>query len=607
MVESGSTRARRPIVFQRNSSRFAALLALLSAGSASLLLATAGCGSENGSRPDTAFASNQGAQSEFRSLRARFFDSDAKGRIALGNELSAFISRYPRDERSLTVRTFLAWTLLERGDEKGALELLSPLTSGPRGAQRDFALVTEAALAVRAGRAEQGFRLLSELDGRIVDLDERFVYGEERARAAFGAAAYAAAIHALLDWIVQSPPDRRERARKNATAMLAMFPMPELVRRLGGLRGEVRAQSSELAAGVAWLERAILERLTRVALDRNDAELARRVLEVAPAALRVRAEGKKLLALVALAPKAAAVSGRSIGVLLALDDASARRRAAEVTAGMARALARAKTAGDAGVELIVREASADPRASLSALASDGAGVLVVGTSDSAVPIAHEFAKAERIPLILLRPAGVEVSPDGFSFVLGIDDARAEALLAAAVAARGRTLERVGPGEAGCNADSIPGKPRFPLSELRKQGASALLVTGDAECARALGAAIRAQKSGFLLALGLDSAGIYSELGVPLLVPHAGRFPDASSGSYYEALGHDAARLSERALGALPQEGTVEGQRVDELHALVRDALARAEAELLTSDARGFGGGRTLPRELSVLDVPSRSR
>lgn len=591
-------------MFQRPSPSYPTL-ALLLAGVT--VLAAGACSSENGSRPDSAFASGQGAQTEFRSLRARFFDADEKGRIALGDDLSAFISRYPRDERALTARTYLAWSLLERGDEKGALELLAPVTNGPRGAQRDFALVTEAAASVRAGRAEQGFRMLSELDGRIVDLDERFVYGEERARAAFAASAYAAAIHALIDWIVQSPPDRRERARKRATEMLALFPMPELVRRLGGLRGEVRTENSELAAGVGWLERAILERLTRVALERSDADLARRVLEVAPAALRARPEGRKLLALVAVAPKAPAVTGRSIGVLLGLEDARARRRAAEVTAGMARALQRAQGTSPR-VELLVRDAGDDPGAALAALASDGAGVLVSGSSDATVRAAQAFAEAQHVPLIALRPAGVALAPDGFSFLLGLDDARVEALLGEALETRyGAGVAELGPGAAGCDPPVMPGMPRFPLAAFRKEGTRSLLVTGDAECARALGAAMKSQKLHFGLALALDAAGAYAELGVPALVPRAGRFPDGSSTSFYEALGHDAALLSERALAALPEEGTVSGARVDELHLRVRDALKTAEAELLTSEARGFGGGRTLPRELSVLDVSALSR
>jgi PAS domain-containing protein len=588
--------------FSPSSTAFALLMS-----GASVALAGSACGGENGSRPDSAFASGQGAQSDFRSLRARFFDADEKGRIALGDELSAFISRYPRDERSLTVRTYLAWALLERGDVKGARALLAPITAGPPGTQRDFALVTEAAVAVREGQAERGFRMLSELDGRVVDLDERFVYGEERARAAFAASAYAAAIHAMLDWIVQSPPDRRERARRRATEMLALFPMPELVRRLGGLRGEVQTENAELAAGVAWLERAILERLTRVALERSDADLARRVLEVAPAALRARPDGRKLLALVAVAPKAAAVSGRSVGVLLGLEDARARRRAAEVTAGMARALQR-PSVGGAGVELLVREASGDARAALAALASDGAGVLVVGSSDATVRAAHEFAEFEHIPLIALRPAGIEPAADGFSFVLGIDDARVEALLAQALEARhGGRVERLGPGAAGCETEVAPGAPRFPLAAFKKAGTRSFLVTGDAECARALGAALGRNKADFGLGLALDAAFAYPDVGMPALVPHAGKFPDGSARSFYEALGHDAALLSERALAALPKEGTVSGARVDELHQRVRDALESAEAELVTSDARGFAGARTLPRELSVLDVSARSR
>jgi hypothetical protein len=88
----------------------------------------------------------------------------------------------------------------------------------------------------------------------------------------------------------------------------------------------------------------------------------------------------------------------------------------------------------------------------------------------------------------------------------------------------------------------------------------------------------------------------------------GGYPDnAPHGGWYEALGHDAALLAARALEALPREGLVRGGSVEVLHEKARDALARAEAALWTSEARGFGNARVLPRKLGVVEGGTSSR
>jgi hypothetical protein len=46
---------------------------------------------------------------------------------------------------------------------------------------------------------------------------------------------------------------------------------------------------------------------------------------------------------------------------------------------------------------------------------------------------------------------------------------------------------------------------------------------------------------------------------------------------------------------------VRGDPVEALHEKARDALATAEAALWTSEARGFGTARVLPRKLGVLE------
>ena len=312
---AGSTPARyhAPCVFS-SSHR-----ALCLAGA----LAFLGCASDPGrDQPSVALSSGVFAQSEFRTLRARFFDADASGRIALAKDLESFLFRPITDTRVPQVRVFLAWAYLERGELDKAQKMLNRVLEGPDGATRDFARVALAAIAARAGRTREALDALARLEGRIVDLDERFVYGEERTRAAFAAGDRQKAVPALLAWLAQAPPDRLERARGTAKTLLERVPASELALALRelGRRDSQRASSPELESARVWLTNTAVERLTRLALERSDQELARRVLEVAPAALRATPEGQRLVKLSTSGTRAPAIAGRAVGLLLDLGD-----------------------------------------------------------------------------------------------------------------------------------------------------------------------------------------------------------------------------------------------------------------------------------------------
>jgi hypothetical protein len=564
-----------------------------------------GCASDSGrDQPNVALSAGVSAQSEFRALRARFFDADANGRVALAKYLEAFVTRHPDDPRARQVNVYLAWAYFERGDRIRARKLLDSIVEGPGGATRDFAGVALATLTAREGRTGDALDAFARLDGRIVDLDERFVYGEERTRAAFAANNRGVAFPALLAWLAQAPPDRLSRARVTAKTLLDRTPASELALALRELhRTESdREATPELEAARVWLTATMVERLTRLALDRADPDLARRVLDVAPAALRATPEGQRLVKLSTTGSKAPAIVGRAVGLLLDLADATRRRRGAAVSAGMTRALGSA--AGAANVELIVRTVSGRVEDELTELASEGAGLFVAGTDDESARAASAFAESHGIPVLLLRKPPVAVPVAGYSFVLGLGDGEVERVLGETLAARGiRTVERIGPGGAPCEPEgAVSGEPRFPLGELRKRSVGGLLVTGDATCARDLAVEVRTRKTPFVLGLALEASDAFTTVGVPSLVVSTGGYPaNAPPGGWYEALGHDAALLAARALEALPRDGLVRGGSVEVLHEKARDALAVAEAELWTSEARGFGSARVLPRKLGVVE------
>jgi len=564
-----------------------------------------GCGGERPpASPDVSLAGGSEAQAEYRSLRARFFDADARGRAALIDPLRAFLARFPADERAGDVRSYLALGYVERGDRRKAHALLAPVLAGPPGSQRDFARVVEAAILSRDGENQRALAALDALGGRIIDLDERFVYGEERARAAFLAGNLSVALRALLDWLVQSPPDRLARARRTADTLLGLVPVDDLVAALGSLH-PVPGASKDSERGRSWLVGAIVDRLSRVALERQSASLARQLLEVAPAALRGTPEGQKLVALASAGLRAPTVVGRAVGLLLGLSSSADRRRASAIGQGITVVLGASKGPATSGprVDLVVRYGTDDVPAAFTALAADGAALIVAGGDDESARRAAAQAETLEIPLMLLRPPEVPPLAAGFTFVLGLDDTVVEDVLTDALAARGlHRAERVGRGGTPCEIDAVaPGKPRFPLAAWKSAGVDALVLTGDTDCAGDVARELAAARKPWPFALGLDASHAYATLGRPTLVVQAGTYPEkAPPGGWYEALAHDAGALAARALEALPSAGVVHGEDVAALRRRVRDALATTDAELWTSEARGFGGARVLPRKLNVL-------
>jgi len=570
-------------------------------------LALGACrGSSDSVMPPVPLSEDAPAQAEYRTLRAQFFDADGAERAKLAGKLSEFLVRFPSDPRTFDIEVYLVWARLESGDRAGARALLEPLLKGESGPRLDFARVAAATILARSGEARHALSEFDLLEGKLVDLDERFVYGEERAHCAFLAGAYERAAEALLAWLVQAPLDRQSRARNTATHLLDLAPNAELVHALAVLRRPTGGSTSpdlEMARG--WLASTIAKKLSDLALARGDAELARRLLEAAPAALRATPEGQRLVALAAGAPKGPAVAGRALGLLLSLTGPVEQRRASAAAAGITRALGSAhSTENGHGVDVLVRYDTEDVDTALEALAADGAALFVAGNDDETARRASARAEALHIPLLLLRPLERPPAAQGFTFVLGADDTAAEQALVRALAERGKQeLGQVGPGGTPCSVEpTSPGKPRFPLATWKHDRVDALLVLGDADCARDVASELVTSRDRLTLALGLDAGGVGATLGVPTLTPGAGKYPSANTpaGGWYEALGHDAAVLAARALQALPSEGVARQADVQALHARARDALATVEADLWTSDDKSFRGARVLGREITIV-------
>ena len=78
-------------------------------------------------------------------------------------------------------------------------------------------------------------------------------------------------------------------------------------------------------------------------------------------------------------------------------------------------------------------------------------------------------------------------------------------------------------------------------------------------------------------------------------------------SLWSALGRDAAVLAWQGVAALPVQGTEDPKEVQARRLSARDALARAKADLWTTDARGFDGARVVPRRFSAVEAKAGPR
>jgi hypothetical protein len=132
-------------------------------------------GSTENVMPPAPLAEDSYAQAEFRVLRSQFFDADGPGRAKLVARLSDFLVRFPSDPRTFDIEVFLVWARLESGDRDGARAVLEPLLKGEGGPRLDFARVANAAILARSGEARKALAEFDLLDGKLVDLDERFV------------------------------------------------------------------------------------------------------------------------------------------------------------------------------------------------------------------------------------------------------------------------------------------------------------------------------------------------------------------------------------------------------------------------------------------------
>jgi hypothetical protein len=613
-----SPAARKGGRARRQAARALIACATYVAACAALLPGCGGSGSAQGA-PEAALATSRSAQDEFRDLRKRFVGATPAARARLAAPLESFLDRHGDDPRARVARLYLAWVYIQRGELARARSLTDATEEGALGSARDFATITEAAIAERQGDAARALVLLEPLAGKVVDSDQRAMFDELYVAAAVSAKKWPRALQVMIDWLSEAPADEQEAVRGAVQEALARLPARELETALAA--PAVSDATTGRGAAREWLRRAARERLARLALEARDPALARRVLE-ASASVRAGESEAALSRLASENATIARIAGRVVGLALSLGQSETHRRSAQVATGMTRALGLAGSGVDDAIRLVVRDDGGDAEGlerTLGELAGDGAVILVAAVDDRDAERAVRYADRSALPVMVLATPRSPPPAGSYAFLLGIEPEPVRSALRAALAARGiSTPAEIGPSGISCATQpSAAGEPRFPVREWKKERLDALLLLGDASCSRDALRELDAARVRPTLGLGFESAELFAALAPTrsVLVATSGGFPyreqsapsdmrrwvEASGGPprWYEALGHDAARLASAALEGFPVARAEDTQAVTRLHRQARARLLAANAELWTSDRRGFDGRQALARRIDI--------
>jgi hypothetical protein len=582
-----------------------------------------GCGSSQrtGPEPEVALASSPEAQARFRSLRQQWVSSPLDARVALERSLTDFVQRYPSDPQGRWVRIYLGWISVQRGRLDDAARWLALAEPGAAGAASDLAGVVRAALALSKGKADEAYRDLLALSGRLIDADDRLLCLDQLVLAALAAHRYRDAVLHMLELSAQAARRHRERTWRALEPRLASIPLPELEASLPSLSSDKILSPSvspaERAAAIDWMRRTLLDLLSRSAIDEQDVALAQRLVASPQGPRGDEAEKSELLLLATRGTRQKTVSGRTLGLALELTDAAKSQRSIDVASGIALTLDLAAPAsGSDPIVLSTRQVeNGNVADALARLSGDGASLIVAGQGPDGARAAADFAAASGLPVLLLHEPSRSDSPLPPSvFVLGAWEARANEVLFAALEPRFRGMLRVGDDSLPCPSSDAE---LDALIERARAGGRRprLQFDGDPSCARGVLMRFSGAARPLALGFGLDALGVAWDQpdADEVWAVGAGRLPrfegdrDAlvarwftSKGrppTWYEGLGHDAALVASLALGPAPNDVVHEPERVRAIYRGVEERLASGRwLELWTSDGERFDASRRLPRE-----------
>ena len=611
-----------------------------------LLAALADCGpARTGLGPEVSLADSAEAQAQFRALREQWISTPPDARVGLERAFTNFIQRFPEDPEGRWIRIYLAWIALSRGDLPLAERWLGLADPGPYGAASDLSEVVRAAIDLAAGRAPIAYAKLFALEGRLIDPDDRILCLDRLVLASLAVQRYEDAVHQMLELAALAARRHRERLWRTLEPRLAEVPLPVLESTLPGLSvSAIQSPSvrpAERAAAVAWMRQQILEVLSRSAINRQDVELAQRLVASGPIAGSNASAGSdtgaaepggakggtpdhsELLWLATQGGLTPTIRGRTLGLALELGDPITRQRSLDVVSGIALTLdlAQRDVTGDQ-LQLETRPVDGGALSdTLARLAGDGAGLLVAGLDAHGAAVAAQFAATHGIPVLLLEePEGAHADLPASTYLVGTDDDAANQVLRAALEPRVDAVLALGSAAAPCSdhASGLPPELVLAESEVRRPG---LLLLGGVECSSVLGALDRR----WTLGLGLSALGLTGEeLRVhEVWTLAAGRLPRLEASrdaevsrwyakkgrapSWYEALGHDIARIADAALPPAPERLVRDPASVAATHRRIASRLDASQQPELWTSTEGKFKGRRLLRQFSAQRLEPRAK
>ena len=539
-------------------------------------------------------------------------------------ELNAFKERYPGDEQIRLADAFLAWAALEKDELDRAHALAKRVQARGAGTARDLALTIEGAVLRRKGKPTEALAKLTPIVSKLIDGYARALLNEEIVASAIEARRWALAVDLMSVWLREAEEDERGPVRSRMEQLMKPIPAEELKgildRRLGSGLVDLPQNESEIRVLLA-------RQLASVAREKRDPRLAQHLIATAGPLLGDQGDA---VAQLAAGATRARVEAPTVGLLLSLRSDTARRRSAEVAAGLMNGLgipgsgARLASRDDGGKLELIPDA-------LLGLSAEGAAVLVAGVDEEEATEAANFAEKEQIPVILLVPPGAPVRPGGFVFVAGPGREAVRAALLTGLAEKGVakagmiTDEGISAHTTSSVASKMTlvqkcGEPMDPRA-WKAAGVTGVVVDGDADCVRTVVAATTGTvryafgPEGFSVALPpnalLLTAGKYpipaGALNEDWLLSWSRMRP--APPTFWSGLGRDAGVLAWAGVQALPPTGTEDPKLVRERRKLARDTLAAATIDLWTTEARGFDGGRVLARRLGVEEalIPAERR
>lgn len=627
-----------------------------------LATSAAACGgSGRARRPVFATSQTQDATQSFEELRDAWERRD-QAPATLRAGLERHIKRFPNDGTLTTARLYLAFMLMQADDYYRADAQLALLESTPRsihpGPEADMFVLAKAKSKRHAGDNASALKSLQSIAGKAVDETVRSIFLEELTLAALGAGDDYEAIGYMDAWLRGVSEDKRDASRRAISTALEGMPAKVVEDTYRGMR-----QAGGQSGYSADIQRLVASRLAKIAAQKEDAQLARWLLDVTPGGADALGDaGPQVLELAASRRGLREVQGRTVGLLLPIFSPEQRDAAASVLRGVSWALELPKSSAERrdSIRLVVRNDSSDPKspsaegtdAAMEELFGEGAAVVIAGIDPLSADRALSWGEKHGFPVMLLHPPAREPLPTQAGYVLGESrDAQVSVLARALVAqgearaqlltssfGRGRTSLEGALAQGGlqkaletvdCGVQpSRQGVPRFPLEAWSKDKTRGFLVAGPRGCLsdlldelKVLGTkqpSLQHPSVGFTLDAELPSNGAHARLfsasaGVlPIVAKTADDLGDPEVLAFYKefgqvpswwsALGRDAGILARQAVSALPVNTTSDPQAVAQRHAIVAVALGHARAPLWSTDATGFEGGHVLARTLRSVEL-----